>query len=71
MYCDFHPHELETMAKAVQQAEIEVRRYPILQVMVDNNPPFYCLNKFSKLPHNNLNARHTHSLLLDFYKIPC
>ncbi len=47
MYCDFHFHDLETMVTAVQQSEIEVRRYPILQVTVDENPPFYCLNEFS------------------------
>lgn len=47
MYCDFHFHEMETMINAVQQSEIEVRRYPILQVIVDDNPPFYCLNEFS------------------------
>jgi len=47
MYCDFHFHDTETMIKAVQQAELEVRRYPILQVIVDDNPPFYCLNEFS------------------------
>jgi NAD+ kinase len=47
MYCDFHFHEMETMINAVQHSEIEVRRYPILQVIVDDNPPFYCLNEFS------------------------
>ena len=47
MYCDFHFHEMETIIQAVKHAEIEVRRYPILQVMVDDNPPFYCLNEFS------------------------
>lgn len=47
MYCDFHFNDLETMITDVQNAEIEVRRYPILQVIVDDNPPFYCLNEFS------------------------
>lgn len=47
MYCDFHFHDLDSMIKDVQNAEIEVRRYPILQVFVDDNPPFYCLNEFS------------------------
>lgn len=47
MYCDFHFHDMETVIQAVQHAEIEVRRYPILQVIVDDNPPFYCLNEFS------------------------
>jgi NAD kinase len=41
MYCDFHFHEMETIIKAVQHSEIEVRRYPILQVIVDDNPAFY------------------------------
>lgn len=47
MYCDFHFDDLGTMIQDVQNAEIEVRRYPILQVFVDDNPPFYCLNEFS------------------------
>ncbi|QBP40652.1 NAD kinase [Paenisporosarcina antarctica] len=47
MYCDFYFHEMETMIQAVLRSEIEIRRYPILQVIVDNNPPFYCLNEFS------------------------
>ena len=47
MYCDFHFHDMDTVIQAVQHAEIEVRRYPILQVIVDDNPPFYCLNEFS------------------------
>lgn len=47
MYCDFHFDDLDTMIQDVQNVEIEVRRYPILQVFVDDNPPFYCLNEFS------------------------
>ncbi|MBU0904959.1 MAG: NAD kinase [Firmicutes bacterium] len=47
MYCDFHFNDLENMIRDVQNAEIEVRRYPILQVFVDENPAFYCLNEFS------------------------
>lgn len=47
MYCDFHFHDIESIVKAVQLSQIEVRRYPIIQVIVDDNPPFYCLNEFS------------------------
>lgn len=47
MYCDFHFHDMESIVKAVQHSQIEVRRYPIIQVIVDDNPPFYCLNEFS------------------------
>ncbi|AYC29851.1 NAD kinase [Paenisporosarcina cavernae] len=47
MYCDFHFHDLETAISSIRSSDIEIRRYPILQVSVDNNPHFYCLNEFS------------------------
>ncbi|WP_088006645.1 NAD kinase [Indiicoccus explosivorum] len=47
MYCDFHFHDLHTMIESVQSAQIEVRRYPLIEVKVDDNPAFYCLNEFS------------------------
>ncbi|AQQ52800.1 NAD kinase [Planococcus lenghuensis] len=47
MYCDFHYHDLHTMIEAVQSSQIEVRRYPVIEVTVDENPAFYCLNEFS------------------------
>jgi NAD+ kinase len=37
---------METKITNVKNSEIEVRRYPILQVIADDNPPFYCLNEF-------------------------
>ncbi len=47
MYCDFHYEDLSQMAKAVQEAQLEVRKYPIIEVTIDEHKPFYCLNEFS------------------------
>lgn len=47
MYCDFLIDEIEEMAEAVLQDKIEVRKYPVLEVSINDNPSFYCLNEFS------------------------
>lgn len=47
MYCDFHLDETEKMMDAMKNDEIEVRRYPTLEVTVDGETNFYCLNEFS------------------------
>lgn len=47
MYCDFQFNDLDTVVESIRSAEIEIRRYPVLEVQVDNNPVFYCLNEFS------------------------
>jgi NAD+ kinase len=44
-YCDFNIDEKEKMVEAMTNADIEVRRFPIIEVKVDQNPSFYCLNE--------------------------
>ncbi|MFB6467684.1 NAD kinase [Cytobacillus sp. Hz8] len=47
LYCDFPLEEPEKIIKAINNEQIEVRRYPTLDVKVDDNTSFYCLNEFS------------------------
>lgn len=47
MYCDFDYEHLADMVETIRNAEIEVRRYPIIEVAIDEHQPFYCLNEFS------------------------
>ena len=47
LYCDFHYNNLYEMAQAIQEAQLEVRRYPLIEVTIDEHKPFYCLNEFS------------------------
>ncbi|WP_277585527.1 NAD kinase [Psychrobacillus antarcticus] len=47
MYCDFLADDLEAMAEAVLTKNIQVRKYPLLEVSVNNHPKFLCLNEFT------------------------
>ena len=47
LYCDFHFNNLDEMVQAIRNAELEVRRYPLIEVTIDEHRPFYCLNEFS------------------------
>ncbi|MFS0864536.1 NAD kinase [Fredinandcohnia sp. 179-A 10B2 NHS] len=47
LYCDFHADDTEKMLEAMKNELIEVRRYPTIEVKVDDNPSFYCLNECS------------------------
>jgi NAD+ kinase len=47
MYCDFHLNDTSKMIEAMSNEQIEVRRYPTIEVTVDNESTFYCLNEFS------------------------
>ncbi|WP_144510920.1 NAD kinase [Bacillus sp. FJAT-22090] len=47
MYCDFLADDIEAMADAVLTEKIEVRKYPVLEVSINDNPHFLCLNEFS------------------------
>jgi NAD+ kinase len=46
-YCDFHIENHEKMLDAIRHDEIEVRKYPIIQVDIDQKTRFYCLNECS------------------------
>ncbi|WP_210364914.1 NAD kinase [Bacillus sp. REN3] len=47
MYCDFHLDDTSKMIEAVTNAQIEVRRYPTIEVTIDKETSFVCLNEFS------------------------
>ncbi|MGG4488713.1 NAD kinase [Metabacillus idriensis] len=47
LYCDFKIEETEKIIEAMKEAQIEVRRYPILDVTIDGHTTFQCLNECS------------------------
>jgi len=51
MYCDFQIDDTSKMIEAASstsdQQQIEVRRYPVIEVTVDGQTTFECLNEFS------------------------
>ncbi len=47
LYCDFHLDRLSEMVFAIRMTEIEIRRYPLIEVTIDEHQPLYCLNEFS------------------------
>ncbi|WP_046173422.1 NAD kinase [Domibacillus indicus] len=47
LYCDFHIHDTQAMIEAVQTAGVEVRRYPVIDVHLDGETHFQCLNELS------------------------
>lgn len=44
-YCDFHIDDHRQMLEAVNYKVIEVRKYPYLQVTLEDGSSFYCLNE--------------------------
>lgn len=47
LYCDFNYNNLHDMTQAFRNSKLEVRRYPLIEVTIDEHRPFYCLNEFS------------------------
>ncbi|MDZ5472522.1 NAD kinase [Bacillus sp. 31A1R] len=47
VYCDFHIDDTDKMIAAMTNEEIEVRRYPTIDVTIDDEISFHCLNEFS------------------------
>ncbi|MBT2754440.1 NAD kinase [Mesobacillus foraminis] len=47
IYCDFEYDDHSTMIEAVTRSSVEVRRYPTIDVKVDDETAFLCLNEFS------------------------
>ncbi|CAM3759634.1 NAD kinase [Mesobacillus zeae] len=47
VYCDFHIGDQSKMIDAITNVEVEVRRYPTIEVTVDDQMKFLCLNEFS------------------------
>ncbi|MBM7096429.1 MULTISPECIES: NAD kinase [Alteribacter] len=46
-YADFDLEDLESIEKAMQTDMVEVLRYPVLEVTIDGQKGFYCLNECS------------------------
>ncbi|HLU21481.1 NAD kinase [Lederbergia graminis] len=61
LYCDFHIDDLHQIIDAMTMETIEVRRYPIIKVDVDDEGHFYCLNEFS------IRSAIVKTLVLDVY----
>ncbi len=47
LYCDFQIDNLPEMIEAMKMEQVEVRKYPVIQVDIDNETSFYCLNEFT------------------------
>ncbi|MDN3018220.1 NAD kinase [Neobacillus drentensis] len=47
MYCDFKIEDVPSMILAMLNEKLEVRRYPLIEVSVDGQGTFPCLNEFS------------------------
>ncbi|WP_108671296.1 NAD kinase [Peribacillus acanthi] len=47
MYCDFSINDTSKLIEAMTNEQIEVRKYPTIEVSLDRQPSFYCLNELS------------------------
>ncbi|WP_409302180.1 NAD kinase [Peribacillus sp. SCS-155] len=47
MYCDFYLDSTSKMIEAMTSENIEVRRYPTIEIKLDDQPSFYALNELS------------------------
>jgi NAD+ kinase len=47
MYCDFQIDDVSKMIEAITNEQVEVRRYPTIDVTIDGQFSFRCLNEFS------------------------
>lgn len=46
-YTDFTLNDIKSIAEAMQNEQVEVRRYPTIEVTVNDEKPFFCLNECS------------------------
>ncbi len=47
MYCDFRIEDTSKLIESILNEQLEVRRYPVIDVTVDGQGTFKCLNEFS------------------------
>lgn len=47
MYCDFPLQDTVRMIESISKEQIEVRRYPVIDIQLDDQPSFYALNELS------------------------
>lgn len=47
LYCDFDADNFDEMLHVMEHEEKEIRRFPVIQVQVNGETSFYCLNEVS------------------------
>lgn len=47
LYAEFNYNQLNDMLHVLKDKHIESKKYPLIEVTIDNNGPFLCLNEFS------------------------
>ncbi|SHF79312.1 NAD kinase [Ornithinibacillus halophilus] len=47
LYCDFNLDNFKEMLHTMQHEELEVRRFPMVEVLINGDNSFYCLNEVS------------------------
>jgi NAD+ kinase len=47
MYCDFRIDDTSKLIEAMRNEQLEVRRYPLIEVSVNGQGSFNCINEFS------------------------
>lgn len=47
LYCDFHIDQIHDIIDLTSLEQIEVRKYPVIEVRVNGEGSFYCLNEFT------------------------
>lgn len=47
LYCDFKMHEVDDLFNTIDRNDMKVRRFPIIEVTVNGESTFYCLNEVS------------------------
>src|SRR5690625_796717 len=47
LYCDFKMDKFDKMLNIMENAEMKVRRFPVIEVQVNGESSFYCLNEVS------------------------
>ncbi|MDC3415772.1 NAD kinase [Aquibacillus salsiterrae] len=47
LYCDFNLDNYDEMVHSIMNEELEVRRFPIIKVVINGESKFYCLNEAS------------------------
>lgn len=47
LYCDFRMDNFKEIIPAMQMEKMQVRRFPVIKVKVNNESSFYCLNEVS------------------------
>lgn len=47
IYCDFYIEDTAKLGEAMTNEQLEVRRYPTIDITIDNQFSFQCLNEFS------------------------